>query len=487
MLRVLLAALVALLPLATAISPPHDRGPLFNGSLVVRSLDVEAYEAMLNDSDAVWIVDYYSSWCAHCRMFAPEWEKVGEFYAESKVVQVGAVDCNLHKSVCTREEVHGYPAVKAHHVPLGSSEKVNMEVRGRKKMKPVIKWVEEVLTEHDIESGMDVGTIAEGNKLRRNELEDADTESSKVNGGLSDDTSVQTKYKRLRDAGKAVMLSLENSFFMGVPALEGERYDAALKWVNALGATFPVKGNRVALAKLADSLKQKQSWPLAEWDELITTWRSAAKETSFPLDLFDSGVDKDSEWAVCKTYTCGLWTLFHSMTVRDTRVGDSSGSWKSSDTMAAIRLYVKFFFGCEDCRQHFMEANPESLVEELAASDTNGPHAVVMWAWKMHNKVNKRLKRDQWPSTSDCSSCYIDIGGPVSIGMSLIHEDGMVSYLASIYGHEDKTLFDEIVLTSSYQGFSAITAGTLLFALVGVVLKTQRHRFAISKDSDHLA
>ncbi|KAG7392639.1 Sulfhydryl oxidase 1 [Phytophthora pseudosyringae] len=484
MMRVLLVAGLALLPLGSALSPPRDRVPLFNGSLVVRSLDAEGYEAMLKDSQSVWIVDYYSSWCAHCRMFAPEWDKVGDFYAKSEVVQVGAVNCNQHKDVCQREEVHAYPSVKAHHVPLGSNDEVEMGVRGRKKVKPVVEWVEGVLREHDIESGMDVSTIVEEKKLRRNE---ADEEG----GTPNDDTSIQMKYNRLRDAGKAATLALANSLFIGTPVLEGERYDAALKWVTALAATFPVEGNRVAVTKLADAVKQQKSWSLAEWSELIAKWRLTATETSFPTDLFAARGDEDSAWAVCKTYTCGLWSLFHSMTAREVKTGDLVGAWKPSDTVAAIRLYMKFFFGCEECRQHFMEANPESLVEELAASDANGPHAVVMWAWSMHNSVNKRLQRDQWPSTSSCSRCYIDIGGPVSTGMSLVHEDGMVVYLTSVYGHEDKALFAEIAMTATYpfpaQVFCAITGVSLLLALVAVVLKTQRHRFVTLKESGHMA
>ncbi|KAF1782322.1 Thioredoxin, conserved site [Phytophthora cactorum] len=247
--------LAVLLPPNSALSSPRDRGPLFNGSVVVRSLDVKGYEAILADSESVWVVDYYSSWCAHCRMFAPKWEKVGEFYHESKVVQVGAVDCNQHKDVCQREEV-------------------NMEVRGRKKAKPVVEWVEKLLAEHGIESGMDISTIVEETKLRRNDVDEE-------GGVLNDDTSIQMKYKRLRDAGKAAMLALENSFFIGTPVLEGERYAAALKWVNALADTFPVEGNRVAVAKLVDRVKTQRSWPLAEWNELIEKWRPTARETSF--------------------------------------------------------------------------------------------------------------------------------------------------------------------------------------------------------------
>ncbi|KAF1794857.1 Thioredoxin, conserved site [Phytophthora cactorum] len=404
MLCRLLVTVAVLLPPNSALSSPRDRGPLFNGSVVVRSLDVKGYEAILADSESVWVVDYYSSWCAHCRMFAPKWEKVGEFYHESKVVQVGAVDCNQHKDVCQREEVHAYPSVKAHHA------------------KPVVEWVEKLLAEHGIESGMDISTIVEETKLRRNDVDEE-------GGVLNDDTSIQMKYKRLRDAGKAAMLALENSFFIGTPVLEGERYAAALKWVNALADTFPVEGNRVAVAKLVDRVKTQRSWPLAEWNELIEKWRPTARETSF--------------LAICSIH----------------------GETKTPNGRGGIGS------------QRFIWTTRGGGV-----------------AWKMHNSVNKRLHRDQWPSTSSCPSCYIDIGGPVSIGMSLIHEDGMVTYVTSVYGHEDEALFDEIIMAvhgshiyvpSGF--FSAITGVTLFFALLAVVLKTQRHRFVTSKESGHMA
>ncbi|RLN59908.1 hypothetical protein BBJ29_001892 [Phytophthora kernoviae] len=90
-------------------------------------------------------------------MFAPEWEKVGGLYASSSVVQIGAVNCNQYKDVCVREGIHAYPAVKAHHVPLGEKSIVEIGIKGQKKVKSVVKWVEELLEQHNIES---VETIA---------------------------------------------------------------------------------------------------------------------------------------------------------------------------------------------------------------------------------------------------------------------------------------------------------------------------------------
>ncbi|RLN68177.1 hypothetical protein BBP00_00001144 [Phytophthora kernoviae] len=226
-------------------------------------------------------------------MFAPEWEKVGGLYASSSVVQIGAVNCNQYKDVCVREGIHAYPAVKAHHVPLGEKSIVEIGIKGQKKVKSVVKWVEELLEQHNIESGADISTLVEENKLRRNEPDEAAAAATGETEGLDGDNYVDMKLKRLRDAGKATMLTLENSLFMGTPVLEGERYDAALMWVNALAKTLPMEGNRLAFVALANDMKQQTRWEPDEWSELLKKWRATAKKLSFPSDLFDANGDEE--------------------------------------------------------------------------------------------------------------------------------------------------------------------------------------------------
>ncbi|RLN89004.1 hypothetical protein BBJ28_00004126 [Nothophytophthora sp. Chile5] len=471
---------VSVASMAEAISPPRDRGPLFNASLVVRSLDEESYGVMLNDSNTVWLVDYYSSWCAHCRMFAPEWEKVGTLYADADLVQVGAVDCNQHKSVCNRERIRAYPAVKVHHVPFDAKESVQVESRGRKNAKVVVTWVETLLGEHGIDSGVNVEDLVGNTQQLRSDAVATEAESS------TRDQSVELKFQRLRDAGRAAVLSLENSFYLGTTVLEGDRYDAALMWVDALAASFPLEGNRAALTTLSDAMRQQKRWDQADWSELLQKWRPIAKRMSFPTNLFEANGDEDDGWAFCSTYTCGLWTLFHSITVSDSSSAFSREPWKPSEIMAAIRLYVKHFFGCEECREHFMKANPEGVVEMLAASDAKGSHAVIMWIWKMHNAVNKVLKKGQWPSKRECPLCYIDIGGMVSLDASLLQEDEIVAFVSSVYKHESKEIYEQSGVTSVL-GSNSLTAILLLLALVTVAFKTQRHRRKDVVARDHIA
>jgi thiol oxidase len=218
--------------------------------------------------------------------------------------------------------------------------------------------------------------------------------------------------------------------------LEGARYDAAVSWVEALAKSFPMEGNRQALALLEGEIKKQSRWEQTEWTAMLTQWQQNATETSFPTTLFESSEKKN--WAYCTTYTCGVWTLFHTLSVSEVQ---AETALKPSEIMAAIRLFVKYFFSCEECQKHFMMANPESLLDRLAESDAEGPRAVAIWIWKMHNKVNKVLKYSQWPTLESCPKCYVSDGKPLDLNPARLHEADILAYLTGVFGHKDTDLF----------------------------------------------
>eukprot|EP00644_Phytophthora_capsici_P016338 jgi/Phyca11/549887/estExt2_Genewise1Plus.C_PHYCAscaffold_340182 len=420
-------AFLLLLSMASAFSlMKRDTSPLFTKSFQVHSLSTASYEEMLKDSDTVWLVDYYAPWCPHCRHFAPEWERVANFYAKTDKVQVGAVDCTKNAEICNNENIYGYPGVKLHHVPA-DAEKSAMMPRGARNSKSVIDWAERRMEEHGIKSGVSLEDLSAQVKNFRND--------GMVDGGdeeFVNDQSLEMKYKRLHDAGIAAVSTFQNGFFMGANVLEGERYVVALRWVEALAASFPMEKNRQVLQLLVESMKTSNHWNHADWKLLVNKWKQLGRDKTFPVNLFVSS--EDESWAFCKTYTCGLWTL---------RI------------MAAIRMYVKHFFGCEECREHFLASNPESIIDELAISDGKGPHAVAFWIWKMHNTVNKVLRKEQWPSKVACPICYVENGEPISLDPTRLHEEEIVAYVTS---------------------FSAMVMVVGFFALMTVAYKTRRYR-----------
>ena len=66
------------------------------------------------------LVEFYAPWCGHCKKLAPEYEKLGSSFKKAKSVLIGKVDCDEHKSVCSKYGVSGYPTIQW--FPKGSLE-----------------------------------------------------------------------------------------------------------------------------------------------------------------------------------------------------------------------------------------------------------------------------------------------------------------------------------------------------------------------------
>ncbi|KAL3538253.1 hypothetical protein ACH5RR_001619 [Cinchona calisaya] len=66
------------------------------------------------------LVEFYAPWCGHCKKLAPEYEKLGASFKKAKSVLIGKVDCDEHKSICSKYGVSGYPTIQW--FPKGSLE-----------------------------------------------------------------------------------------------------------------------------------------------------------------------------------------------------------------------------------------------------------------------------------------------------------------------------------------------------------------------------
>ncbi|KAJ8797531.1 hypothetical protein J1605_017263 [Eschrichtius robustus] len=104
-------------------------------------------------------------------------------------------------------------------------------------------------------------------------------------------------------------------------------------------------------------------------------------------------------------YTCSLWQLFHTLTVRaGTHPEALDGTGFEDDPQAVlqtIRRYVHVFFGCKECGEHFEEMAKESM------DSVKTPDQAILWLWKKHNVVNSRLAADR------CGSSHVAAAPPV--------------------------------------------------------------------------
>lgn len=70
--------------------------------------------------DRAALVEFYAPWCGHCKKLAPEYEKLGSSFRKARSVLIGKVDCDEHKSLCSKYGVSGYPTIQW--FPKGSLE-----------------------------------------------------------------------------------------------------------------------------------------------------------------------------------------------------------------------------------------------------------------------------------------------------------------------------------------------------------------------------
>lgn len=162
-------------------------------------------------------------------------------------------------------------------------------------------------------------------------------------------------------------------------------------------------------------------------------------------------------------YTCGLWQTFHYLTVAAT---NSDKSNDALETLRAIHGYVKYFFGCSDCSDHFQLMAERNDMWKVATKD-----AAVLWLWSAHNEVNRRLAGDgsddpmfpkiQYPSQQTCPQCRQEMipaesAKPLgSSGNDTPHwnTDEVLYYLRRVYsginlsryGVEDESILPELL------------------------------------------
>jgi protein disulfide-isomerase-like protein len=104
---------VLLLLAAAALSPAAADGE------EVLALTESTFEKEVGQ-DRGALVEFYAPWCGHCKKLAPEYEQLAASFKKAKSVLIAKVDCDEHKSVCSKYGVSGYPTIQW--FPKGSLE-----------------------------------------------------------------------------------------------------------------------------------------------------------------------------------------------------------------------------------------------------------------------------------------------------------------------------------------------------------------------------
>lgn len=219
------------------------------------------------------------------------------------------------------------------------------------------------------------------------------------------------KVKGMRDVVFRADLDMALRFALfhevaGHEDISGERLTALKQFVAVVARYFPFssKGREFIAAVQEYVMAKEATISGKEWAEKVK-----ALEKQFE-PVFSS-----SRWVGCvsltpakRRYPCGLWTMFHHLTVA------AEAQEKSTDPLEVLHAmhgYVKHFFGCTECSQHFQEMAARNKMWSITSKDM-----AILWLWTAHNEVNQRLSGDetedadfpkvQFPTREVCAKCY---------------------------------------------------------------------------------
>ncbi|CAI5747416.1 unnamed protein product [Peronospora destructor] len=75
-------------------------------------LTTTSFEEQVLQSKEPWLIKFYAPWCGHCKRLAPTWNKLSRTLKENgSKTKVAKVDCTVHRRVCSRFGVNGYPSL----------------------------------------------------------------------------------------------------------------------------------------------------------------------------------------------------------------------------------------------------------------------------------------------------------------------------------------------------------------------------------------
>lgn len=77
----------------------------------VPSLTPDNYDELTTGKTV--FIKFFAPWCGHCKKMAPDWEKLADQWADSKVGLIAEVDCTTDgKPLCDANGVKGFPTLK---------------------------------------------------------------------------------------------------------------------------------------------------------------------------------------------------------------------------------------------------------------------------------------------------------------------------------------------------------------------------------------
>ncbi|XP_014205595.1 sulfhydryl oxidase 2-like [Copidosoma floridanum] len=501
-----------------------DQDGLYGGDDLVYVLNITNFKTSVHDSGRAWLVQFYNSYCGHCRKFAPFWKALAKsIYGWKDIVAVGAINCanDDNNPLCRDYEIMSYPTIRFFHLrSTNDKDKIGIDMKKDFSENSLRQYLIDQLIkdEQDQEAGLnwpnlvpyrnsEIKTLWEkipesvqyqflifeepnaylgadvildlhklentrirritSNNLvltsafavkkfpsvivieRKDKSEHLKTEiltreaivkviteflqskgisieikkddfdlkhinhvsqdNSKTNDHLSRDNVYQL------DLETALRYSLNNEIPLSFN-ISGEKMTALKTYLKVLVKYFPIHVIKMKtyLEILQDVLDTKSNISGKEFKEQIKLKEKGLAPVYSANLTAKTYIGCKGSKPTFRGYPCGLWTLFHTLTVAAAEK-EANNDKDVPSVLTTMHAYVKNFFACAECAQHFQE-----MAAKRKLFDSRGGDEDVLWLWRAHNEVNERLagdatedpehKKIQYPSAEHCPDCRLSDG-----------------------------------------------------------------------------
>nr|CAI5834797.1 unnamed protein product [Callosobruchus analis] len=242
-------------------------------------------------------------------------------------------------------------------------------------------------------------------------------------------------FKEVKSIGDAVFQGdLESAFRYSFTReigankeIKGEQLKALRLYVDVLDKYFPFGSKGKELLKEIKELVHKSDLVngLDIRKKIIDAGKPEKKVFSTPQKWFGC-LGSTPEY---RGYPCSLWKMFHFLTV-NAALDQNFQFLHENVALRAMHGYIKNFFGCRECSNHFQEMASRRNIFSVPTKER-----AVMWLWEAHNEVNNRLHGDltedpefpknPFPYRQRCSQCQKPNGQ--------WDEDEVYKYLINMY------------------------------------------------------
>jgi len=383
------------------------------------------------------VVKFYAPWCGHCQHYKPIYIEMGrEVQKTHPQIKFYAVSCPVHKKICQINNVKGYPTLiyyaknSINGVVIDKFNRRNLDAK-----KLIKNYYRKGLTESELQHDEEIEEkdMSSVQKQQQHTDKKKSIESNENIFGerlKQSSSSKENKEDVYINAALSFEYALRNSIFLTNNELDTVQSSAFKGWLNVLYHTLPESRMQYTTEQVTLLMTNLHTITKSE-DELVNVLQ---QQESKNLDVreWTTSCSKGVEGA---GYTCGLWQLFHIMTIGLVHYNKEKDHAISTLYVAdSLRDYIEQFFACEECRLNFLKMYDDCQFERCNRlhDGTDGEQEfeqLALWLWEVHNDVNVRLLREdreekglpelryegeqeaRFPSRDDCPLCWHDNGG----------------------------------------------------------------------------